>query len=94
MKHVKSILKGVILSEKAMSESESGNRYVLRVDRNANKIEIKGAVEEAFNVTVLDVNTQNYSGKKRVLRNRRVVQGQDWKRAIVKLKDGDKIDLL
>ena len=45
-------------------------------------------------MTVLSVNTQNYEGKKRTLRNRRVVQAPDWKRAIVTLKPGDKIDLL
>ena len=70
------------------------NRYMLRVDRAANKAEIKKAVEDFFNVTVLSVNVQNYAGKKRVLRNRRTVQAPDWKRAIVALKPGDKIDLI
>ena len=45
-------------------------------------------------MTVLSVNTQNYAGKKRMLRTRRVVQAPDWKRAVVTLKAGDKIDLL
>ena len=81
-------------TEKGAALQEKQNRYMVRVDRAATKPEIKKAVEDFFNVTVLSVNTQNYEGKKRTLRNRRVVQAPDWKRAIVTLKPGDKIDLL
>ena len=94
MKHENEIIKAVMQSEKGLALQEKQNRYMLRVDRAANKAEIKKAVEDFFNVTVLSVNTQNYEGKKRTLRNRRVVQAPDWKRAIVTLKPGDKIDLL
>ena len=94
MKHPTEIIKGVMQTEKGLSLQERQNRYLVEVDRAANKAEIKKAVEDFFNVTVLAVNTQNYAGKKRMLRNRRVVQGPDWKRAIVTLKAGDKIDLL
>ena len=94
MKHASEIIKAVMQSEKGLALQEKQNRYMLRVDRAANKAEIKKAVEDFFNVTVLSVNTQNYEGKKRTLRNRRVVQAPDWKRAIVTLKPGDKIDLL
>jgi len=94
MKHVNDIIKAVMLTEKGTSMQERYNRYMLRVAKAANKIEIKQAVEEFFNVKVLSVNTQNYDGTRRVLRNRRTVKGQDWKRAIVTLKEGDKIDLL
>lgn len=94
MKHPTEIIKGVMQTEKGLSLQEGQNRYLVEVDRAANKAEIKKAVEDFFNVTVLAVNTQNYAGKKRMLRNRRVVQGPDWKRAIVTLKAGDKIDLL
>ena len=94
MKHVNDILKAVMITEKGTMMQESENRYMLHVAKAANKIEIKKAVEEFFNVTVLAVNTQNYEGKTKVLRNRRTVKGQDWKRAIVTLKQGDKIDLL
>ena len=83
MKHENAVLKAVMQ-----------NRYMVRVDRAATKPEIKKAVEDFFNVTVTAVNVQNYGGKKRTLRNRRVVQAPDWKRAIVTLKAGDKIDLL
>ncbi len=94
MKHPSEILKSVMQTEKGAALQEKQNRYMVRVDRAANKAEIKKAVEDFFNVTVLSVNTQNYEGKKRTLRNRRVVQAPDWKRAIVTLKPGDKIDLL
>ena len=94
MKHTNEILKAVMQTEKGAALQEKQNRYMVRVDRAANKAEIKKAVEDFFNVTVLSVNTQNYEGKKRTLRNRRVVQAPDWKRAIVTLKPGDKIDLL
>ena len=94
MKHPTEIIKGVMQTEKGLALQEGQNRYLVEVDRAANKAEIKRAIEEFFNVTVLAVNTQNYAGKKRMLRNRRVVRGADWKRAIVTLKAGDKIDLL
>jgi large subunit ribosomal protein L23 len=94
MKHPTEIIKGVMQTEKGLSLQERQNRYLVEVDRAANKAEIKKAIEDFFNVTVLAVNTQNYAGKKRMLRNRRVVQGPDWKRAVVTLKAGDKIDLL
>ena len=94
MKHENAVLKAVMQTEKGAALQERQNRYLVEVDRAANKAEIKKAVEDFFNVTVLAVNTQNYAGKKRMLRNRRVVQGPDWKRAVVTLKAGDKIDLL
>ena len=94
MKHENAVLKAVMQTEKGAALQEKQNRYMVRVDRAANKAEIKKAVEDFFNVTVLSVNTQNYEGKKRTLRNRRVVQAPDWKRAIVTLKPGDKLDLL
>ncbi len=94
MKHVNDILKAVMVTEKGTTMQEEQNRYMLRVAKAANKTEIKKTVEDFFNVTVLAVNTQNYEGKTKVLRNRRTVKGQDWKRAIVTLKKGDKIDLL
>ena len=94
MKHENAVLKAVMQTEKGAALQEKQNRYMVRVDRAANKAEIKKAVEDFFNVTFLSVNTQNYAGKKRMLRTRRVVQAPDWKRAVVTLKAGDKIDLL
>ena len=90
MKHA-GIIKRVQVTEKGTLLAE-GNRYLVEVAPEANKIEIRKAVEEAFGVHVLAVNTQNYAGKKRMLRNRRVVQASDWKRAIVTLKAGERIE--
>ena len=85
------IIKRVQVTEKG-TQLATGNQYLLEVAPGANKIEIRTAVEKAFGVHVLAVNTQNYSGRKRVLRNRRVVQGSDWKRAIVTLREGERIE--
>ena len=82
-----------IVTEKSNALMEHGT-YTFEVLPDANKIEIRKAVEDLFNVTVLAVNTQNYEGRTKVLRNRRTAKAQDWKRAIVTLKAGDKIDLL
>ncbi len=93
MKHPNSIVRAVQLTEKA-EVLAAQNKYFLEVDRAANKYEIKKAVQELFNVTVLDVNTQRRKGETRVLRNRRQVKASDWKRAIVTLKAGDRIDVI
>lgn len=94
MKYPNEIIKAVLTSEKGMTLQEKQNRYMVKVDRSANKAEIKKAIEDFFNVTVLAVNTQNYEGKTKMLRTRKTTKAPDWKRAIVTLKKGDKIDLL
>ena len=58
-----SILKKPIITEKMTTDSEEFNRYGFLVERNANKIQIKNAVEEAYGVTVDSVRTMNYAGK-------------------------------
>ncbi|MBP5543838.1 MAG: 50S ribosomal protein L23 [Kiritimatiellae bacterium] len=85
------IIKRVMVSEKGTLLAEK-NQYALEVAPGANKSEIRKAAEAMFGVHVLAVNTQNYAGKKRMLRNRRVVQASDWKRAIVTLKAGERIE--
>jgi len=90
MKH-EGIIKRVQVSEKGTLLAE-GNRYMLEVAKEANKVEIRQAVEATFGVHVLAVNTQNYSGKTRMLRNRRTVTSPSWKRAIVTLKAGERIE--
>ncbi len=88
-----SIIKNIRLTEKAALLSETDNQYVFVVDRSATKIEIKYAVEKIFNKKVEDVNTMQVLGKKK--RERRADYGKkpDWKKAIVKLKEGEKISL-
>ena len=82
------------LTETASLLSEKLNKYVFRVNPRANKIQIKHAIEKLFNKKVIAVNTCNYAGKKK--RERRADFGRKphWKKAIVTLKEGDKIDLV
>jgi large subunit ribosomal protein L23 len=88
------IIETASLTEKSTLLSEKLNKYVFRVKPRANKIQIKKAIEQLFQKTVVDVNTCNYAGKKK--RERRANYGRKphWKKAIVTLKEGDKIDLV
>ena len=82
------------LTEKASLLSEKLNKYVFRVNPRATKIQIRYAIEKLFGKKVIAVNTCNYAGKKK--RERRADFGRKphWKKAIVTLKAGDKIDLV
>ena len=82
-----------VVSEKSIDQSTRG-RYTFRVHPKANKIQIKHAIERLFNKKVVAVNTCNYAGKKK--RERRADFGRKphWKKAIVTLKEGEKIDLV
>ncbi len=94
MKDLFDIIETASLTEKASILSEKQNKYVFRVSPKANKIEIKRAIEQIFNKKVVSVNTANYAGKKK--RERRADFGRKahWKKAIVTLKEGEKIDLV
>jgi large subunit ribosomal protein L23 len=83
----------VLLTEKATLLSEKHNQYVFRVSPSANKLDIKRAVEVLFKKTVVEVNTANFAGKKKRERTANFGRRADWKKAIVTLKEGDKIDL-
>lgn len=90
MKKPYAVLKSILQTEKG-AIMRSQNKYLFWVDKNANKIEIKYAVESVYKVGVEKVNTVTARGKnKRV----RYIMGKtpDWKKAIVQLKSGDKID--
>jgi large subunit ribosomal protein L23 len=84
----------VILTEKATLLSEKHNQYVFRVSPKANKIEIKRAVEQLFKKTVIGVKTANFSGKKKRERTASFGRRSHWKKAVVTLKEGDKLDLV
>jgi large subunit ribosomal protein L23 len=94
MKDIYQVIKTIVLSEKANLLIEMNNSYVFKVDRRANKLEIKRAIETIFGKKVQSVNTCNYDGKKK--RERRADSGRTahWKKAIVKLKAGETIDLV
>lgn len=93
MKSASLIVKRLDLTEKGAGLTEKQNQYLFEVATGANKIEIKRAVEQLFKVNVLKVNTLTRAGKAK--RNRRGGIGfrPDWKRAIVTLKAGEKIDM-
>ncbi len=86
-----SIVRHPILTEKTTLQKEELNQVTFRVAPGATKRQIKEAIQHIFNVTVLDVRTMNMMGKKRRFRAR---EGKrpDWKKAIVTLKAGDKIE--
>ncbi len=79
-----------IITEKSMEQTVF-NKYTFRVLPNANKLEIKAAIEEIFKVKVLRVHTLSVKGKP-VRRGRYQGYKPDWKKAIVTLRDGEKIE--
>jgi len=87
------VIKTVRLTEKGTRQGEELNQYTVVADRRANKIQIRQAVQELFKVKVLKVNTMNVHGKFRRQRTKQAGQSMDWKKAIVTLKEGDKIVL-
>jgi large subunit ribosomal protein L23 len=88
------ILKLVRLSEKSNKLSSELGQYTFQVHGHANKHQIAQAVEETFKVTVRRVNVMNYRGKNKKSRQGRPSVGSDYKKAIVTLKAGDKIELV
>jgi len=91
MNTAREIVKKPIVTEKSM-EGAAYNKYTFRVDPKANKIEIRKAIEKIFNVKVTKVNTLNVEGKERK-RGRYVGKTSDWKKAVVTLREGDKIEI-
>lgn len=84
-----------VITEKLTDQEESFNRYGFIVEKSANKLEIKDAVEDMYGVNVISVNTMRYGGKaKSRFTKTGVVSGKtnSYKKAIVTLVDGDKID--
>ena len=92
MKNPRDIIFEPIVSEKSYDLIEETNTYTFVVDRRANKTEIKQAVASIFDVKVVSVNTMNRKGK---LKRTGYMLGKrkDTKRALIKLADGDKIDI-
>ena len=91
MKNGLSAVRGLHITEKG-TVLAGQNKYLFKVDPTANKLEIKKAIEEFFKVKVVKVNTMNYEGKQRRRRTAHFGKTPDWKRAVVTLKEGDKID--
>ena len=87
------VIKTARLTEKGTRQGEKYNQYTVVADRRANKHQIRQAVEELFKVKVTRVNTLNVHGKARRQRTYQAGKAPDWKKAIVTLKEGDKIVL-
>jgi large subunit ribosomal protein L23 len=85
------VLLGPVVSEKAAIVGDQGNQVVFKVLRNAEKGEIKAAVQQLFNVEVESVRTVNVKGKTKRTRYG-IGQQSDWKKAYVRLAQGQEID--
>ncbi len=93
MKNIYEVIKRPVLTEKTTLQKELSNQVTFEVDRRANKIEIKEAVERIFKVKVMDVQSMVVRGKtKRV--GRFSGKRSDWKKAIVTLKPGEQVPFL
>lgn len=92
MKNPRKIIKVPLVSEKGTNMRLDQNKYVFKVDKKANKLEIKRAIEELFKVKVEDVATMMMHGKPKRM-GRFEGRRPDWKKAIVRLKKGEIIEL-
>ena len=93
MRDPTTIIRRLLLTEKGTALAERHNQHLFEVERRATKKEIKNAVQTLFKVTVTRVNTMNRLGKPKRLRSMKYGRTAAWKRAVVTLKAGDKIDL-
>ena len=89
---MKEIIKAPIITEKSASISADGKKIVLKVEKSANKVQIRQAVEKAFDVKVTNVNTINVRPKKKRV-GRYEGTTKAYKKAIITLAEGSKIDL-
>ena len=92
MKDLHTVIKSAVITEKSTDVTDKQNAYTFKVATDANRIEIKSAIEEIFDVKVKKVNTLRQSGKrKRIGRSLGMTKG--YKKAIVTLQPGHKIDV-
>jgi large subunit ribosomal protein L23 len=85
------IIRRPVVTEKTSIQKEEANQVTFEVDRKANRIEVRRAIERIFNVRVVNVRTMQIRGKfKR--RGRVLGKRRDWKKAIVTLRPGDRIE--
>ena len=92
LSNYRDIIKAPIITEKSTTIASNEKSYVFKVDPKANKSQIKDAIEKIFNVKVESVNTVNVHPKKKRV-GRYSGMSNKYKKAIVTLKDGNKIDL-
>ncbi len=85
------IIKRPLVTEKGTKQKEQSNQLAFEVDRRANKILVRNAVENIFKVKVVSVRMMNVKGKERRV-GRNVGRKADWKKAIVRLAPGENIE--
>ncbi len=85
------VLKKPLITEKTTDQKDAQNKVSFVVHPDANKLQVKEAIERIFGVHVMDVNTVNMLGKVKGFRQKRGKRA-DWKKAIVTLRSGDKIE--
>lgn len=85
------IIKRPLVTEKSNIQKETANQLTFEVDRQANRIEIRRAVEQIFKVKVASVRTMQVTGKVK-RRGRTLGKRRDWKKAVVTLRPGERID--
>lgn len=93
-KDLYTVLDKVIISEKATLLNELNNDLVFKVAKDANKLEIKQAVEKLLGIKVTKVRTANFHGKLKRQRRSDAGRTAHWKKAIVRLAEGESIDLI
>jgi len=94
MKDLFQVIDTIQLSEKATILGETNNEYVFKVDPRATKVEIRQAVEKLFSKKVVSVRTANYQGKKKRERRADFGRTKKWKKAYVRLAEGEEIELV
>ena len=90
--HVFEVLRRPLITEKSTVLQDGYNKYAFEVDSRANKIQVRAAIEESFGVKVTGVNVLMVKGKRKRF-GRKLVQQPSWRKAIVSLRPGDKIQL-
>ncbi|MBT3177122.1 MAG: 50S ribosomal protein L23 [Desulfobacula sp.] len=85
------IIRGPVVTEKTTLQKELNNQVTIIVDKKANRVEIKNAVEKSFNTKVKQVRTLQVKGKVKQ-RGRIIGKRKDWKKAVVTLMPGQRID--
>lgn len=91
--HVYDILKRPILTEKSLEATDFDNKVTFEVDMRANKLQVKDAVQTAFDVTVTNVNIMVMPVKTQRRGRRMTIRKPKWKKAVVELQPGDSIQL-
>lgn len=89
--HLYEVLRRPVITEKSARQSEELNQYTFEVDKRSNKHLVKEAVEMAFDVKVVDVRMISVPAKRKRYGRRTVVSEPEWKKAVVTLAQGDRL---